>query len=313
MQDIFPWENNNLGGTEVATKWFHKNVLPEIKNLHNYRCISIPGRPHSLEDVFNKEKKNILWLHLTPNQVDDNGLGILKNEEFKETIHKVVVLSNFHKKRTAIELGIDPDNIHVIEYPIDLIPFNESKFENVTRPKIIHASQASRGLDILLQAVYNMDEDFDLEIYNDFYPEQQPENPALDELLKDERITFYGKTPRNTFLKKLSESHIHAYPSIFDETSCLVQAEAMISGNLCVYSNVGVLPETSMGHGVVVDFLSTKSSSELLKRYKESFIKSLEIVKNGEFNPSEQIKDIYEKRNAEKIISKWVDFDNSLE
>ena len=59
MQDIFPWENNNLGGTEVATRWFHKNVLPEIKNLHNYRCISIPGRPHSLEDVFNKEKKNI--------------------------------------------------------------------------------------------------------------------------------------------------------------------------------------------------------------------------------------------------------------
>lgn len=311
MEDIFPWENNNLGGTEVAQKWFHKNVLPEMKNLQEYRCISIPGKPHLLEDVF-KEKKNIVWLHLTPNQVDDRGLNVLKNEEFKETVHKIIAISNFHKKRIVSEMSVNPNMVYVIEYPIEEnIIFNMSKFKNVKKPKIIHASQSIRGLEILLRVFEILDEDIELNIYNDFYPEQY-DNPALDKIMQDDRITFYGKTPRSTFLKALSESHIHAYPSIFDETSCLVQAEAMLSGNLCVYSNFGALPETSLGHGIMSDFMSMSTIDQLVEDYKEKLVSAINIIKNGEFDPTQQIKDLKEKRNKEKIIQKWIDFDNSL-
>lgn len=311
MEDIFPWDNNNLGGTEVATKWFHKNVLSEMKNLKDFRCISIPGRPHLLHEVF-EGKKNILWLHLTPDQVDDNGLNVLKNTEFIETIHKIIVISNFHKKKTVAELGIDPSLVHVIEYPIDdSITFDMSKFKNVKKPKIIHGSQAIRGLEILLRVVDDFDEDFELNIYNDFYPEQY-DTPALDKMLKDKRITFYGKTPRVTVLDALSKSHIHAYPSIFDETSCLIQAEAMLAGNLCVYSNFGVLPETSLGHGIVSDFMSMSEVDQLVEDYKEKLVQAINIIKNNEFDPTQQVKDLKEKRNKEKIIQKWIDFDNSL-
>lgn len=311
MENIFPWDSNNLGGTEVATKWFHKNVLSEMKNLKEFRCISIPGRPHLLHEVF-EGKKNIIWLHLTPDQVDDRGLNVLKNDDFKETIHKIIVISNFHKKKTAIELSIDPNLIHVIEYPIDdNISFSMSKFDNVKIPKIIHGSQAIRGLEVLLRVFEILDEDIELNIYNDFYPEQY-DNPALDKVMQDERITFYGKTPRATVLKALSESHIHAYPSVFDETSCLIQAEAMLSGNLCVYSNFGALPETSLGHGIVSDFISMSTIDELVEDYKEKLVTAINIIKNGEFDPTQQIKDLKEKRNKEKIIQKWIDFDNSL-
>lgn len=311
MEDIFPWNNNNLGGTEVATKWFHKNVLSEMKNLKDFRCISIPGRPHLLHEVF-EGKKNILWLHLTPDQVDDNGLNVLKNDEFIETIHKIIVISNFHKKKTVAELGIDPNLVHVIEYPIDdSITFDMSKFKNVKKPKIIHGSQAIRGLEILLRVVSELDEDFELNVYNDFYPEQY-DTPALDKMLKDKRITFYGKTPRVTVLDALSKSHIHAYPSIFDETSCLIQAEAMLAGNLCVYSNFGVLPETSLGHGIVSDFMSMSEVDQLVEDYKEKLVQAINIIKNNEFDPTQQVKDLKEKRSKEKIVQKWIDFDNSL-
>ena len=41
--------------------------------------------------------------------------------------------------------------------------------------------------------------------------------------------------------------HILAYPSIWQETSCLQLIEAMSAGLLCVHPNLGALPDTSGG------------------------------------------------------------------
>jgi UDP-glucose:(glucosyl)LPS alpha-1,2-glucosyltransferase len=311
MQKVFSWDNNNLGGTEVALKWFHKNVLPQVKNITNYRCISVPGSAQPLEELFDGQR-NIVWLHLTPDQIDDNGMNILKRKDFLDTVDHFIVLSEFHKKQTALQLNIDPDIVYVIEYPIYDVEYNVSKFNNIDKIKIVHASQAVRGLEILLQATLQIDEDFQLDIYNDFYPEQYPDNKALQKLMQNERITFYGKTPRNTVMKAFANSHIHAYPSIFEETSCLVQAEALASGNLCVYSNIGALPETSRGYGIMVDFISKQSMDEVVKDYANNLRNAINIIKNGEFCPQKQIEDMVEYRSAKRIIGQWLEFDKSL-
>lgn len=310
MEDVFAWDNNNLGGTEVAVRWFHKNVLPLMKNLRDYRCISVPGAPQNLEELFDGQR-NILWLHLTPNQIDDNEMNVLKRQDFIDTVDHFIVLSEFHKKKTVLEIGVDPEIVHVIEYPLYDIEYNESKFYNTEKINIVHGSQASRGLDILLQATLQIDEDFQLDIYNDFYPERY-ENVNLEKLIKDERINFYGKTPRKTVMRKFANSHIHAYPSIFEETSCLVQAEALASGNLCVYSNIGALPETSRGHGIMVDFLSSTNINKVVNDYSENLTNAIKIVKDQDFNPLKQIKDISEYRSEARIVQQWLDFDNSL-
>lgn len=311
MENVFPWDNNNLGGTEVAVRWFHKNVLPQMKNIRDYRCISVPGAPQNLEELFDGQR-NILWLHLTPDQIDDKGMNVLKRQDFLDTVDHFIVLSQFHKKQTVLQLGVNPDIVHVIEYPLYDIEYNESKFNSLDKVKIIHGSQAVRGLEVLLQSTLQIDEDFELDIYNDFYPEQYPDNKALEKLLEDPRITFYGKTPRKTLMKKFADSHIHAYPSIFEETSCLVQAEALASGNLCVYSNIGVLPETSRGYGIVVDFTSKQSMEEVVKDYADNLRNAINMIKNKEFDPSEQIEDIKSYRSKDRIIQQWVDFDNML-
>ena len=310
MENIFPWDINNLGGTEVGVRWFHKNVLPEMTNIRNYRCISLPGAPRNLEEVFDGQR-NIVWLHLTPDQIDDNGLNVLKRQDFLDTVDHFIVLSEFHKKKTVSQLGVNPEIVHVIEYPLYDIEYNESKFEDVDKVRIVHGSQAVRGLEVLLQSTLQIQEDFQLDIYNDFYPEKY-ENVDLEKLLEDKRITFYGKTPRKTVMRKFANSHIHAYPSIFEETSCLVQAEALASGNLCVYSNVGALPETSRKHGIMVDFISNKNMDKIVKEYAESLVDAIEIIKNKEFDPSQQIKDISEYRSEARIVQQWLDFDNSL-
>lgn len=311
MENVFPWDNNNLGGTEVAVRWFHKNVLPQMTNIRDYRCISVPGAPQNLEELFDGQR-NILWLHLTPDQIDDKGMNVLKRQDFLDTVDHFIVLSQFHKKQTVLQLGVDPDRVHVIEYPLYDIEYNPSKFDDVDKVRIIHGSQAVRGLEVLLQSTLQIDEDFQLDIFNDFYPEQYPDNEALEKLLEDERITFYGKTPRKTVMKKFADSHIHAYPSIFEETSCLVQAEALASGNLCVYSNIGVLPETSRGYGMMVDFISKQTMDEVVKDYADNLRNAIDIIKNKEFDPSEQIEDITEYRSKDRIVRQWLDFDNSL-
>ena len=113
-------------------------------------------------------------------------------------------------------------------------------------------------------------------------------------------------------MRKFANSHIHAYPSIFEETSCLVQAEALASGNLCVYSNIGALPETSRGHGIMVDFLSSTNINKVVNDYSENLTNAIKIVKNQDFNPLKQIKDISEYRSEARIVQQWLDFDNSL-
>jgi glycosyltransferase involved in cell wall biosynthesis len=281
-----------------------------MKNLRDYRCISVPGAPQNLEELFDGQR-NILWLHLTPNQIDDNEMNVLKRQDFIDTVDHFIVLSEFHKKKTVLEIGVDPEIVHIIEYPLYDIEYNESKFYNTEKINIVHGSQASRGLDILLQATLQIDEDFQLDIYNDFYPERY-ENVNLERLIKDERINFYGKTPRRTVMRKFAYSHIHAYPSIFEETSCLVQAEALASGNLCVYSNIGALPETSRGHGIMVDFLSSTNINKVVNDYSENLTNAIKIVKNQDFNPLKQIKDISEYRSEARIVQQWLDFDNSL-
>ena len=310
MENVFPWDTNNLGGTEVALRWFHKNVLPEMKNIRDYRCVSVPGAPQNLEQLFDGQR-NIVWLHLTPDQVDDNGMNVLKRKDFLDTVDHFIVLSEFHKKKTFLQLGVNPEIVHVIEYPLYDIEYNESKFEDVDKVRIVHGSQAVRGLEVLLQSTLQIEEDFQLDIYNDFYPELY-DNPDLEKLLEDKRITFYGKTPRKTVMKKFGNSHIHAYPSIFEETSCLVQAEALASGNLCVYSNVGALPETSRGHGIAVDFISNQSMDEIVKEYSQSLRDAISIIKNNEFDPSKQVEDISKYRSSERIIQQWLKLDNSL-
>ena len=42
----------------------------------------------------------------------------------------------------------------------------------------------------------------------------------------------------------LETQHIMAYPSIYEETSCLTLIEACSAGCLCVVPNLGALPET---------------------------------------------------------------------
>lgn len=312
MKEIFDWKKEEFGGTEFAAEWFSNNVSQHMKNMHNYYCMLVPG-PGVPEDKLFGTQQKIVWLHILPDQIVNEGKKLFYSQDFLQTISHMIVTSNFHKEKVISQIGFPRDKIYVIQNPMAQgIPYNPNKF-NLSGPvKIIHASQMERGMDMLLRAALLIDEDFELNIFNDFYPEHSNWD-FVEECLRDDRINFYGKTPRKTLFKHFSNSHIHAYPSTHAETSCLVQVEAMAAGNLCVYSNIGALPETSLGHGAEVDFLNAKSYQDALEKYKLALENAIKTIKNKNFDPSDQISDILNNRSDKKIVSRWKDFDRSLQ
>jgi hypothetical protein len=62
----------------------------------------------------------------------------------------------------------------------------------------------------------------------------------------------------------------------------------------------------------MVDFLSSTNINKVVNDYSENLTNAIKIVKNQDFNPLKQIKDISEYRSEARIVQQWLDFDNSL-
>ena len=284
---------------------FKDRILPYAPKFNNYFCMVLPGPIPSFDPEFYKDKDLILWMHNPMDQLHELVNTLLKDSIFASRIKFIVAVSEYHKYRLVIDLPhISEDKFVIIPNAIDPIKFNPSKFDNVQRPKLIHASQSYRGFNILMEAIPMIEEDFELSIFNDFYPDF-PHN--LGSLVEDNRVIFYGNTPRKTVYKALSESHIHAYPSIFAETSCLVQMEALSAGLLSVHTNVGALPETSLGHGIMIDYYQL--SPEL---YAEELTKAIIKIKSGQHYPEQQVKDIKSIFSWERALANWTVFESII-
>lgn len=302
-----------MGGTEVLARWFHENILPCAEKFYSYNCILIPGEMPSPQELM--KKKNIFWLHAFPNDLFYPANEIIVSKEFIDLIEYLIVGSEFHKKKVLEVMDIDPKKVIVIEYYVENIPYDENKYTNIDKIKIIHVSDPARGMPFLLKSLQYIQEDFELNIYNNFYPELDKNKEwykfydrlKLDKIIDDDRINFYGRTPRKTVLKKFSESHIHAYPTIVEEIVCMSQIESIIAGCYPVYSNVGALPETSMNFGAICNF--SKNYIENIENFGILLNQTIVNIKNKKFNNhKEQSIKMSQHHSFEKIKNQWLEF-----
>jgi UDP-glucose:(glucosyl)LPS alpha-1,2-glucosyltransferase len=301
------------GGTEYMASELIERFGSKLDNFKNYKTFVIPGEaPRDMEYLMT-EPNIIVWLHNTLDQFNEQVDELFKNQRFLDNIKYLVVVSEFHKELTLKQCAIDPKKVVVIQNAIEPVKFNKDKFNNVDKVKIIHASSPDRGMEVLLRAITQIEDDFELNIFNTFNPDVDPITPAMKELLEsDSRINFYGKTPRQTVLKYFSDAHIHAYPSVWLETSCLVQIEALSAGCYSVYSDIGSLKETSMGHGKMI-----KVGNDIDK-YAETFAKELskaiKSVKEGKLkiDPVKQSEEVSSFFSWQKAEERWMDLNGKL-
>jgi glycosyltransferase involved in cell wall biosynthesis len=301
----FKYNESMFGGTETMARGFIKHILPDMKNIHKYTNVIIPGYLPDTKTIGTDGSEYIFWLH-NPISQFSGGVGrILNNALVRKATKCVIAVSEHHKYTLAKELNLELDRIYMIPNAIEPITPTPGKFDNIDKVKIIHASNASRGMEVLLNAVPLMKEDFELNIFNNFYPDI-PHNFNLAGV-NDPRVNFYGTTPRKTLYKFFADAHIHAYPSIFVETSCLTQMEAMSAGCYTVHTDIGALPETSMGHGVMIP-------SDLLtpERYAQELDNAIRKVREHGYDYTKQVQDVLDNFTWDKAKQNWLAFDATI-
>lgn len=303
---VFRYNEKFFGGTETMVKGFLKNILPEMKNITNYSNIVIPGYLPDTKTVGITGEKYIFWIH---NNIDQFDLSIVKdiltNPLVRRATERIIAVSEYEKKQISKEINIDLNKIVVIPNAIEPVTPTPGKFDNIDKIKIIHASTSTRGMELLLKAVPLIKEDFELNIFNDFYPDLQHPYP-LDGV-NDPRVNFYGKTPRKIVYKFFADAHIHAYPSTYPETSCLTQMEALSAGCYTVHTDLGALPETSLGHGKMIPFY--KLTPEL---YAEELSKAIRMIKEQGYDYAKQVQDIHDNFTWDKAKQNWLAFDATI-
>lgn len=298
----FAYVDNFYGGTEYMGRNFHKNILNDVPKLNEYLSIIIPGLTPQTDILLKWNGEIILWLHNLVEQIAMT--DILKSPLLKQKLKYIIVPSEFHKQKSIEEFNIEPEKVYVIPNAIYPLQFNKEKFNKPNKIKLVHTSGLDRGMEILIDAIEYVDRDFELEIYNSFNPDFYPEYTP------DPRIKFFGTTPKSTVIKAVESAHIHPYPSIYLETFCLSQVEAMSAGNLCVYSNHGALPEVSNGYGMPYDLPATRE--EHTKAFAEKLTLAIDTIANGEWNPEEQVKYVNETYSWENIKKQWLKFHELL-
>ena len=302
---IFKHDENMFGGTETMARGFMKYVLPDMKNIHKYSNIIIPGHVPDTRTLGIDGSKYIFWIHNNISQFNEQVGNILNNSLVRKATERIIAVSEYEKWVIAGELNIDSNKVYVIPNAIHPVTPTENKFNNIDKVKIIHASSKDRGLRVLLNALPLIEEDFELNIFNDFYPDL-PHNYSL-EGVNDPRVNFYGKTPRKTLYKFFADAHIHAYPSTYPETSCLTQMEAMSAGCYTVHTDLGALPETSLGHGAMIP------SHELTpERYAEELTKAIKMIKEQGYDYTQQVEDIKNNFTWDKAKQNWLAFDATI-
>ena len=309
IDDPFLFNFSYSGGTEHMAKTFNNTIAKKLYKLNNYQCIIIPGISTKTVDQVINGQDVILWMHILVKQVSPALKETLYNYKFLEKIKYFVVVSNYQKNELIKELNVNPEKIVVIHNFVNPIKNDIERFKNFDKIKIINKSTSNSGMSIILNSLKQIEEDFELNIFNDFNPDINY-NSSFDSFFNDKRVNFYGPTPRKVLQKYIAESHIYLNPTIWDETFCISQAEAIGANCLSVYNNVGSLEEISFGHGIF--YKSKYETKEDFQYHINVFSKKLKdaikIIKNKDFNPENQSKDIYNNFSLEIFKNSWKRF-----
>ena len=242
----------------------------------------IQRHPYAFRNAPNS-KLNIWWLH---------DLALKRNEGQVQphliNTDQILTVSEFQRQQVAEVYGITPDIITATTNGIDY-----AEYEGLSKPytdrepnSMIFASRPERGLEELVKVGGIMEQlgnDYKLYVccYDNTTEQMAPYYNMLwqrcEQLPNVEMIGHLGK---KELAEKMASVMLYAYPTTFEDTSCMIALEANACGTPFMGFKTGALPETIGGAGSIL----------------------LDLNKNGQLRPDKMIRD----------IKKYMDRDNWL-
>ena len=190
---------------------------------------------HELEE----DKIRILWCHDLAG--DPEAEGSLSNKGWSK-FHRLVFVSHWQQQQFIEKYGIPRERTVVIKNAIDPIEVDlEKKFQEFDQHdtiNLVYSTTPHRGLAILVPVFENLlksHDDIHLHVFSSFkiYGWEERDThfqPLYDRIEDNEHMTYHGSVPNAELRQELTRMHIHAYPSMWLETSCVSLIEAMSAG-----------------------------------------------------------------------------------
>ena len=275
------------GGTELMADRIN-SLPPEL--LSKFQII------HSRVRELDPTKKKILVLH---DLADDPEVEHLKNGGWHK-FDKLVFVSHWQQQMYNVKLGVPFSAGVVIKNAIT--PFGLwNTNRTVDKIRLMYFSTPHRGLELLYPAFDQLYQKYgdriELNVFSSFdlygWDVRDKSYEQLFEKLKAHPGINYSKSvPNEVIREELTRSHILAYPSIWQETSCLVLIEAMCAGLVCVHSSLAALPENAMGCTYMYDY--TEDVQQHYHRLVHTLDESIQDVIAGDMLSDERVEFINE-------------------
>ena len=254
-----------MGGTEILLKGLKENTKVDEYDFN--LLLSTPD-PNKIQ----YSKKNILWQHLN---YDDESVAIMSDKSFIRNLSATVYVSNWQFEKYRYFHNVPLSESYVVKNAIQPIEFKERSKDG--KIKLIYTSAPFRGLDLLLDVFEHLDrDDIELDVYssNEIYGSGYKGfvgssfDPLFNRAKGMKNVNYIGYASNDEVKSALTEAHIFAYPSTFEETCCLAMVEAGAAGCKMVTTNLGALYETGTEYATLVPIKST--GVEMLKAYSDA-------------------------------------------
>lgn len=231
-----------MGGTELMCTALQAKLQPEL--LQKFQIW--PSRVRS--EAVDNSLIQILYQHDLPGDPESEHL---KNGGYNK-FERIVFVSNWQMQRYIDYYDIPWYKCVVIENAIE-VSSDEVKPTDPSKVKVIYHTTPHRGLELLVPVFERLAErhsDIHLDVYSSFSvygweQRDEPYKPLFDRVINHPQMTYHGGKPNSVVREALRNADIFAYPSIWQETSCIALIEAMATGLVCVHPNYGALSETA--------------------------------------------------------------------
>jgi glycosyltransferase involved in cell wall biosynthesis len=229
--------NSPIGGTELLYNNLAKRV--DFSDINLILSICHP-------DLLSNDKPNVLWQHLNINE--ENAIG-LKDPEYTKRLDAIVFVSHWQHEQFRKSFPLDDVDCYVIQ---NAIPEFEWKDKPEDKIKLIYTSTPWRGLHVLVEVLKNINRnDIEVDIYSgtsiygpSFAKQTEGQFEHIYNDISELGYNHIEYAPNEIVREAVQDAHILAYPSVFEETSCLSAIEALSGGCKVVTTNYGALYET---------------------------------------------------------------------
>jgi UDP-glucose:(glucosyl)LPS alpha-1,2-glucosyltransferase len=291
------------GGTELYQRFLTEKLDPEL--LNNFQIVS--SRIRELDPT----KIRIFSGHdlaLDPESMK------FRDSKFINNFHKFVWISHYqyaqyrlvhgipyNTKSSVLETCIKPAPLEALQKPTDII-------------RIVYTSTPQRGLEILVPVFIELAKihpEIHLDVFSSFkiygWDNADKEFETLYDVIRNHpQMTYHGFVSNDQLREHLNKSHIFAYPSIWEETSCRSMIESMSAGLICVHPSYGALPETSGMLNMMYqgDFDDKMTHSNIFMNYLNG---AIDVVKKNQYEQViSYIKYYTDMRyNQDNIVRQW--------